>query len=208
MPVTRPLALLALAASAACTAVGQPPAVVQQPQRDWRVAATGNDRSRLREWRPIFMRALQAARAAGHGAEIDREGVLLAPDAALGGGPIPAGEYRCRTVKLGAKSEGALNYVAYPAFRCRVSSAGPLQSFAKLSGSQRPVGLIYPGDHLRQVFLGTLVLGDEARAMRYGRDRERDVAGYVEKVGPRRWRLIMPRPHFESQMDVIELIPA
>ena len=61
---------------------------------------------------------------------------------------------------------------------------------------------------LRQVFLGTLVLGDEARAMQYGRDTERDVAGFVERIGPSRWRLIMPRPHFESQIDVMELVPS
>jgi hypothetical protein len=44
--------------------------------------------------------------------------------------------------------------------------------------------------------------------MQYGRDSERDVAGYVERIGPNRWRLIMPRPAFESVMDVMELVPA
>src|ERR671912_396554 len=39
-------------------------------------------------------------------------------------------------------------------------------------------------------------------------DTERDVAGFVERIGPNRWRLIMPRPHFESQMDVMELVPS
>jgi hypothetical protein len=68
--------------------------------------------------------------------------------------------------------------------------------------------LIFPADALRQVFLGTLVLGDESRAMHYGRDRERDVAGFIERIGPSRWRLIMPRPHYESQIDVLELVPA
>jgi hypothetical protein len=58
------------------------------------------------------------------------------------------------------------------------------------------------------VFLGTLVLGDETRALQYGQDEMRDVAGYVERIGPDRWRLIMPKPHFESQMDVMELTPA
>jgi hypothetical protein len=53
-----------------------------------------------------------------------------------------------------------------------------------------------------------LVLADESRALQYGRDTERDVAGYVESIGPNRWRLIMPRPHFESVMDVMELVPA
>jgi len=61
---------------------------------------------------------------------------------------------------------------------------------------------------MREVFLGTLVLGDEGRAMQYGRDPDRDVAGFVERIGPNRWRMLMPRPHFESQIDVLELVPA
>ena len=61
---------------------------------------------------------------------------------------------------------------------------------------------------MRQVFLGTLVLGDEREAMQYGQDQARDVAGYVERIGPNRWRLVMPSPAFESQTDVMELRPA
>jgi hypothetical protein len=61
---------------------------------------------------------------------------------------------------------------------------------------------------MRQVFLGTLMLGDESRAMQYGVDPERDVAGFVERIGPERWRMIMPSPHFESLLDVMELVPA
>jgi hypothetical protein len=111
-------------------------------------------------------------------------------------------------IKIGAKSAGLLDFVSYPAFRCRVRGEGRLQSFVKLTGSQRLRGVIYPGDQIRQIFLGTLVLGDEAGAFQYGRDRERDVAAHVERIGPARWRMVMPRPHFESQVDVLELIPA
>jgi len=57
------------------------------------------------------------------------------------------------------------------------------------------------------VFLGTLVFADEQRALQYGQDQQRDVAGYIERIGPNRWRLIMPAPHFESQLDVMELVP-
>jgi hypothetical protein len=194
--------LLTLAACA-----NQPGAVVPRPSLDWRDVVTVSDRDRLREWRTAFVDSMRAARAAGHSADIDREGALLDPDAALGGGPIPNGDYRCRVIKLGVKSQGLLDYVSYPAFDCRITQAGQVQDFAKLTGSQRQIGSIFPGDPLRQVFLGTLVLADENRAMRYGRDTERDVAGYVENIGPNRWRLIMPRPHFESVMDVMELLP-
>lgn len=198
----------ALLALAGCAQFQSSPGVVVQPTTDWRSMATLSDRDRLRDWRSAFVDGLRAARAAGHSADLEREGVLLEPDAALGGGPIPNGAYRCRVIKVGAKSEGMLNYIAYPAFDCRIQQAGHVQDFAKLTGSQRQVGSIFPGDALRQVFLGTLVLGDEARAMRYGRDTQRDVAGFVERIGPSRWRLIMPRPHFESQIDVMELVPS
>ena len=83
-----------------------------------------------------------------------------------------------------------------------------LQRFNKFGGSQRYVGLIFQGDAVHQVFLGTLVLGDETRALQYGQDELRDVAGYFERIGPERWRLIMPKPHFESRFDVMELVAA
>ena len=61
---------------------------------------------------------------------------------------------------------------------------------------------------LRQVFLGTLVLGDEQRAIPYGADTDRDLAGFIERMGPRKYRLILPYPRFESLIDVVELVPA
>lgn len=200
------LAAAALAALSGC-AEFRTTGVVAQPTRDWRIIVTESDRTRLREWRTAFVDALQAARSGGYAAEVAKEGALLDPDAALGG-PIPNGNYRCRVIKLGAQGSGMLNYVSYPNFSCRISQDGQLQDFVKLNGSQRQVGSLFPGDQLRQVFLGTLVLGDEARALQYGRDTQRDVAGYVDRIGPNRWRLIMPRPHFESVMDVMELVPS
>ena len=202
------LALSALLLACTGCSIMQPPTHVVHSKQDWRAVATDADRARLRGWRESFTTALALARAGGHAADIANEGALLQPDAALGGGPIANGMYRCRVIKLGAKSQGMLDYVAYPFFNCRVQQDGQLQSFAKLTGSQRQVGLIFPGDWIRQVFLGTLMLGDEPRAMHYGVDPERDVAGFVERIGPARWRLVMPRPHFESQLDVMELVPA
>jgi len=205
----RPLILAAMVLTLpACASMLPAGAVIPGPTRDWRAVATAADRERLREWRTAFVAALTKARAGGHGDEIAREGVLLEPDSSIGGVPIPNGRYKCRTIKLGAKSEGLLDYVAYPAFDCRIRQEKELQGFAKLTGSQRHVGLIFPGDAMRQVLLGTLVLGDETRAMQYGRDLDRDVAGYVERIGPNRWRLILPYPRFESLTDVLDLTPA
>jgi hypothetical protein len=191
-----------------CSVIAPPTRMIPAWSRDWHRVATESDRKRLRDWRQTFVAAIDAARKSGHSAEIAREGVLLDPDAALGGGPIPNGAYRCRVIKVGAKSQGMLDYVAYPAFTCSIAAQRDLQQLAKLNGSQRQFGLIFPGDLLRQVFLGTLVLGDETRALQYGQDDSRDVVGYVERIGPNRWRLFMPSPHFESQLDVMELVPA
>ena len=59
---------------------------------------------------------------------------------------------------------------------------------------------------MRSVFLGTLVLGDETPRASIWPGPTRDVAGYVERIGAGRWRLLMPQPHFESQFDVMELV--
>jgi hypothetical protein len=172
-------------------------------------AVTDADRKRLREWRTAFTAGLAQARAAGLAESIAREGPLLQPDTALGGG-IPGGRYRCRILKLGARQSGMPALIAYPSFTCRVGVPGPrgVQSFAKLSGSQRQVGTIRPHDQLRSLFTGTLVFGDEQRALRYGLDPDRDLAGWVERVGEQRWRLLLPYPHFESLIGVVELVPA
>ncbi|MFC7537289.1 DUF4893 domain-containing protein [Sphingomonas sp. GCM10030256] len=191
-----------------CSTIAPRPSVIAPDLRDWRQVATSDDRERLRDWRTAWTRALRAANAAGHGPAIAAEGALLQPDSALPNPAIPNGSYRCRTIKLGARSPGLLEYVAYQPFSCRVRQEHDLQGFAKLSGSQRQVGLLFPNDQLRQIFLGTLVLGDESRAMRYGADAERDIAGHLERIGPNRWRLVMPYPRFESVVDVLEIVPA
>ena len=200
--------ILLLPLLAGCASSGSAPGdVVPQLDTGWREVATETDRGRIREWRSAWLRALAAARAAGHGAEIDREGALLLPDAALLGVSPPAGDYRCRVTKLGARQPGLLDYVAYPAFRCRIGAGEGSRDFTKLTGSQRPIGRLFVDSDRRMIFLGTLQLGDEQGVLRYGHDDDRAVAGLLERVGERRWRLVFPYPHFESLVDVIELIP-
>jgi hypothetical protein len=171
---------------------------------DWRSVITSRDRTRVHNWREAWLAALDRAKAGGAGARIAAEGALLSPDAALDGPAAPDGDYRCRVIKLGAATPGGLDYVAYPAFRCRIARG----RFAKLDGSQRPAGRLYPYDDARQLFLGAMVLGDESGAIPYGRDPDRDMAGVIERIGPHRWRLVLPYPRWESMLDVMELVPA
>jgi hypothetical protein len=200
------LFLPVLFACIGCTVIEQPSGLLPRWTTSWREAASGEDEIRIRDWRKTFVAALVAANK-GHAAEVSAEGALLQPDAALAFRPLPNGMYRCRVIKLGAKAEGNLDYVSYPPFTCRVRPEHTMQRLTKLSGSQRYVGLLFPPDKLRQIFLGTLVLGDERRALQYGQDVDREVVGFVENIGPNRWRLVMPQPHFESQLDVMELVP-
>ena len=202
------VAILALAALLPIAGVAKAPKTPVATAPDWRAVAKRDDLHRLRTWRDAFVEALAEAQASGDGAKVAAEGKLLDPDAALDGPAVPVGRYRCRTLKLGSAGNGRLGLVAYPAFDCRVTMRGDATLFEKLGGSQRPGGTFYPGGARRQVFLGTLVLGDEIRALGYGHDATRDMAGAVERIGPQQWRLILPYPRFDSTLDVIELVPA
>lgn len=173
----------------------------------WQRVATSADRDRMRDWRKAWDTALPLARKAAP-REIAADPLLFDPDRALADPAIPQGAYRCRTFKLGAKGTAMRDFTAYPAFDCRIADEGEVRSLHKVTGSQRPTGLIFPDTATRQVFLGTLVLGDETAPLRYGLDADRDMIGYVERIGPKRWRLVLPRPRFESMLDVIELVPA
>lgn len=160
----------------------------------WRPVATEADRQRLRDNRAAWTEALAAA-----GKTVDAD-PLFDPDRALDRPLPPAGTYRCRYVKLG----GAAGLVERDWGRCEVGEA----SLVKRDGPQRPAGAFYSDTPTRGVFLGSLLLGDETRPVRYSRDARRDLAGVVERVDAARWRIALPHPAFESTLDLIELVPA
>lgn len=193
-------ALAPLVLLAGCATAPLPASAAQ----GWAGVISRNDISRAHGWRTAFTRGVAQARAAGHDAEIDAEGALLQPDAALDGPTLPDGRYKCRVIKLGARSSGMLPYITYPAFDCSIAG----NRLTKLTGSQRQAGTLYPDTARRMIFLGTLALGDETMQRPYGVDPERDIFGAVERIGPSRWRLVMPYPRYESLVDVLELTPA
>lgn len=199
-----PLAALVLPS---CASGETGPAAAVPLASSWRSVATDHDRERVRKWRTAWVRALEEARGSGHGGEVAREGALLEPDAALKPAAPPPGDYRCRVIKLGSQGEGGLDYIAYPAFDCRISAGAGAMDFVKLTGSQRPIGRLFADGDRRLVFLGTMQLGDERGTLRYGHDRQRDMIGLLERIGERRWRLAFPYPAFESTLDVVELLP-
>jgi hypothetical protein len=194
-------------AGALFVAAAVPAAAKDDIPADWHRVATTGDRARLRNTRQAWIEALAKVRAAGQSRAIAAQGVLFDPDRALLSAKPPTGDYRCRVFKLGGQRPGNRDFTASPAFRCRIDREGEMLSFYKIGGSQRPAGLMFDDGQYRQIFLGTLSLGDEELPIDYGRDDNRDMAGVVERIGPRRWRLVLPYPHFESLLDVVELVP-
>jgi len=174
----------------------------------WRSIATENDRGRVRDWRKAWLEVLDKARKAGRGGDIAREGDLLVPDLMLSDPLPPTGDYLCRTVKLGAKWARVPDYISYPAAHCRISQRDEGLRLTQLDGVQRPKGTMYIDNGERAIFLGTMVIGDEHKAIGYDLDKDRDMVGLVQRVGERKWRIAFPYPHWESTLDVMELTPA
>jgi hypothetical protein len=203
------IAAVALLAStlAGCNVYRDATSVRLDPAEGWRGTATAPDRERLRGWHKAWDEALPLARAS-HATALAADPLLFDPDTALGKAMPPPGTYRCRTFKLGGKGTAVPAFAASPWFECRVADEGDAQGFHQANGVQRPTGLLFPETDARAIFLGTLVLGDENAPLRYGLDGQRDMAGYVERIGERRWRLVLPYPSFESTLDIVELVPA
>jgi hypothetical protein len=170
----------------------------------WQDVATPADAARLKGRDATFAAALKEVRASEYAGELAANALLYDPKKRLADPLPPEGKYRCATHKLGGQF---LAFIAYPDFICAIYGSGDRRQFVKLTGSQRPVGHIHADTKRNGVFLGSLMLGDDEALVPYGQDRERDLAGTVERIGKDRWRIVFPRPYYESTMDIIDLRP-
>lgn len=176
--------------------------------RDWRGVITGHDRERYDRRDAAWRLALEQSRRQQGSGDLASVGTLIDPDAAQSGVIPPEGDYRCRTVKLGSQGgEGGLGYVVYGWFDCRIERTAAGLKFSKLTGSQRPSGLLFPESDRQMVMLGSMSLGSEPAASSYGQTPARDMVAVLERIGPQRWRLVIPWPQNESNLDLIELVP-
>ena len=208
----RLLAIMALSlAISACggrdTVPGPETAMFAPEILNWRAVATKADRERLRNWREAWTMGVDRARR-DNAQQLAAQGALFDADRAIPGAVPPPGTYRCRVFKLGARGTAMAEFTRYGDFDCQIDRQGGVSRFYKNNGAQRAMGTIFDDRNARAIFLGTLQLGDESRPMDYGRDSARNLAGFVDRVGERRWRIVLPYPQFESIVDVIELVPA
>ncbi len=201
-------------ALAACETVPEPVVVpdvaaveiVEEP--GWRTSASEQDSARIDGLAAAWNEALEVAEEAGFTSQIAAEGPLLQPAAAL---PRPAptpGNYMCRWIRFGTTAERRRAFTSYPPFFCHVGATEDSLSLTKQTGSDRPSGYLFEDNNLRMIFLGSLALGNETEPMAYGEDPDRDMAGVMERIGPLRFRLVVPRPSTGSILEVLELTPA
>jgi hypothetical protein len=173
----------------------------------WRTVATAEDRDRLDRLGLAWREALADAQKS-NASDVRREGKLLLPRSAL---PRPAptpGSYNCRLIKLGKGTAAAKPYETFKPFFCYVEVEDELLTIVKQTGSQRPAGRLWEDDDpTRLIFLGSLALGNEDQPLAYGDDPKRNMAGVFERIGPFRWRLVIPWPQSMSKLDVFELTP-
>lgn len=219
--LSRPSALIVLASLVLAACASTPPPPPPPPPggsgvsggpvalRDWRGIITATDRDRYSRRDAAWSLALQQARRQRGSGDLTPLGDLIDPGAARSPVTPPPGDYRCRTVKLGSQGgETGLGYVVYGWFACRIEQTPRGLKFSKLTGSQRPSGLLFPENDREMVMLGSMSLASEPPANSYGQRPDRDLVAVLERIGERRWRLVIPWPQAESNLDLIELVPA
>ncbi|MFC7535805.1 DUF4893 domain-containing protein [Sphingomonas sp. GCM10030256] len=202
--------LLSGCASLPQKAPPRPVAILEPPAKTdtWLSLATPDDADRIRRLEAAWAAALAEARKGGFARDLRTEGDLLQPQAAL---PRPAptpGSYNCRLVRLGRYTNQTRPFEKFKPFFCYVEVEGDLLTIVKQTGSERPAGRLWEDDNQsRLVFLGSVALGNEDQPLAYGEKPARDMAGVLERVGPFRWRLVIPWPRAKSKLDVFELTP-
>ncbi|WP_343520826.1 DUF4893 domain-containing protein [Sphingomonas sp.] len=145
----------------------------------------------------------QAAWGKSPGRARTAEGALLEPGAALDHPELSPGSYNCRLIRLGRRA-GARRMRSFPTHFCHVGTSNGELNFTKQTGSDLPAGHLYKTEK-RYTFVGALQRAEGDNSLVYGTDQARDVTGVVERVGPFRWRMVVPMG--EQDLDVLELTP-
>ncbi len=173
---------------------------------DWRAALSADDRALIDDLPAYWDRTLKAVPGRHH-ADIAAEGELLQPAAARDHPAVPPGSYRCRLVRL-APSQRGRPVQSFKAFFCYVRGERNNQlSFTKQTGTELPGGWLHPDGDRRLVLVGAKQREAGDNSLSYGDDPARDLVGTVERIGPFRWRLVLPARRQDTAIDVYELTP-
>ncbi|QRF66919.1 DUF4893 domain-containing protein [Ponticoccus alexandrii] len=168
------------------------------------------DEARMAALDAHFGAAMRQALAGGAPQDI----AVLAQAMAGSAGPVTglAGEWRCRTLKLGEISP----LVVYGNFDCRITEAGPGRwEMQKLTGSQHTEGAIVAGPEGTLTYYGvgyveggpavdySALPPDDQTAVEPGQTVAQP--GIVEQVSETHTRVLFPDPILESRFDILYL---
>jgi hypothetical protein len=174
----------------------------------WQEKASSFDAGRLAKLDESKAKALQEVESGA--SSRDRSMIHSVLDAAVssGGADTLVGSWRCRTIKLGGMTPALI----YSWYACRISDRNGVLTFAKLTGSQRTSGTLYPDQSGGLVFLGASSVKGEAVHSYSGssvaigaQETPDDQIGLLVATGRNSARLELPYPVQESTLDVIEL---
>ena len=174
---------------------------------DWKTIITPADRGRLDRLAESIKQG-DATAAASNPAPADTQvlrAILDPPDRPVAVDQL-AGNWRCRTIKVGHI------LVVYSWFKCRIAATDDGLRLEKLSGSQRLSGILYPDGPTRLILLGAGTLNDDP-PVPYSAlagegdpaDPDADMVGVLTQPAPDRLRIVFPFPRYESIYDVMEL---
>lgn len=172
----------------------------------WRTILTSEDAQRLSQLPQTWKSALASSRR--YQKQILSEGDLLVANAARSHPAPSPGSYRCRLVKLGAPVGAEPPFRLFSEFFCYIrGDVGSTLFFAKQTGTERPGGWLHPDGDRQLVLTGAKQRPGSDTQLTYGSEPERDLVGVVERIGPFRWRLVLPWRGTSVGLDVYELTP-
>ena len=191
-------------ARSAASVTVEPPS----PSSAWKAVATPNDQDRIDRLGLAWQQSLMEAKKK-YAKDIAAEGDVLKPRSALPRPQPTPGSYNCRMISLGAKDSKSSSFEKFkPVFCYVLSDDNGVLTIVKQTGSQRPAGRLWEDDDPnRMIFIGSLALGDEKEPLAYREDPDRDMTGVFERIGPFKWRLVIPWPRSGAMLEVFELTP-
>jgi hypothetical protein len=174
----------------------------------WKAVASPGDQDRIDRLGLAWQQSLMEAKKK-YKKDVAAEGDLLEARAALPRPQPTPGSYNCRMISIGTTDSKSPAFQKFKPFFCYVlADDDGVLTIVKQTGSQRPAGRLWEDDDPRRmIFLGSLALGDEKEPLAYLDDPSRDMAGVFERIGPFKWRLVIPWPQNGPMLEVFELTP-
>jgi hypothetical protein len=171
----------------------------------WREEASAFDAQRLSQLQESKDKGMQEASS---GPDMGTINAVLGPHSNPISESEAAGNWRCRTIKLGGMTPSKV----YGWFNCRVSHRGGGLYLEKLSGSDRVNGYLYPDQSGGLVLLGANTVKGEPERHYSGNGASvgapatpDDAVGVMTSIGPGHARVEFPYPVQESTFDVLEM---